>query len=95
VDGEGELDGLHTCRSAYANLVDVPSVELPNLVRVMPGDPQRSWLVQKLDGTQHDSDGRCVDTCGDAMPLGEKPLPSSVRAAVRAWIAGGAIDDCP
>lgn len=92
----GRLDGLHRCGTAYAHLVGVPSAELSDRLLVAPGAPDLSWLVQKLDGTQAAFDGQCVDgSCGGTMPLGETPLPTGVLAALRTWIAGGAIDDCP
>ncbi len=96
VDGEGELDGLNGCASAHANLVGVPSVQLPGRDRVEPGAPALSWLVHKLDGVQDDFAAQCVGgTCGARMPLEPPPLDRAVRDAIAAWIADGAANDCP
>jgi hypothetical protein len=73
---------LYTGR-AYESLVDVPSVAGP-LKRVAPGDPEESFLVRKLDGTQADVGG------GARMPMGSAPLPAELVTSIRAWIAAGA-----
>jgi hypothetical protein len=67
--------------NAYALLVGVPSVQEPSLLRVDPGNPNDSYLIRKLEGTQ---------TVGGRMPLGLNPLPAADIAVVRQWIADGA-----
>jgi hypothetical protein len=95
-EGEGALNGLTSCRLGYANLVDVPSTLLPIRVRVEPGSPEVSWLMQKLDGSQNAFDDQCVGgSCGAPMPLEPPPLDAAVRDALRSWIASGAPNDCP
>jgi hypothetical protein len=71
--------------NAYASIVDVPSQEVPVLDRVEPGDPDRSYLVNKIEGTAAAVGG--VET---RMPLGQDPLPQSDIDLIRAWIAAGA-----
>jgi len=94
--GAGGLGELQACDSAYASFVGVPSTELPTRDRVHAGDPTTSWLVDKLDGTQHDFDAQCVGgSCGGQMPLNRPQLPQAVRDAIRRWIMNGAPDDCP
>jgi hypothetical protein len=96
VGGDGGLEGLHTCATAHASLVDVPSAALPSRDLVEPGAPALSWLLQKLDGTQGAFDGQCVgSSCGERMPLGETPLDADVLDAIRTWVLDGAADDCP
>jgi len=73
-----ELDAAH----AYDLLVGVPSAEEPNLLRVNPGDPDASYLVQKIEGA--------AGIEGGQMPLGETPLPQATIDAIRQWIANGA-----
>jgi hypothetical protein len=67
--------------SAYAMLVNAPSVEVSSLNRVTPGDPDSSYLIQKLEGHA---------AVGGQMPLGQPPLPASTIAVIRKWIANGA-----
>jgi hypothetical protein len=67
--------------NSYALLVGVPSVELPSLQRVRAGDPDASYLVQKIEG--HAS-------VGGRMPLGGPPLPDATIAVIRQWITDGA-----
>lgn len=66
---------------AYALLVNVPSGEVPTLMRVLPGDPDSSYLIQKLEGTA---------AKGAQMPRGGPPMSPEFIATVRQWIAAGA-----
>lgn len=70
---------------AYANIVDVPSVELPGMRRVRPSLPDSSYLVHKVQGT-HTS----VGGTGDRMPLGGAPLTATEIERIRGWILVGA-----
>jgi mono/diheme cytochrome c family protein len=68
----------------YANLVGPMSTKAPGLPRVKPGDPEGSFLWQKLEGTARE---------GKAMPqtpYGWKKLPDRELDLVRRWIATGA-----
>lgn len=67
--------------SSYALLVNAPSAEVPSLQRVQPGNPDASYLIQKLEGTA---------TVGSRMPLNGPPLPASTIAVIRQWITDGA-----
>lgn len=73
--------------AARASLVAVQSVESP-LRRIEPGDPARSYLMHKLDGTHLDAGGS-----GDRMPFGQPQLDEATRERFRAWIAAGAHDN--
>jgi len=66
---------------AYALLVNIPSQEVPALMRVLPGDPNNSYLVQKLEGTA---------AIGAQMPRNGPPMSPEFIAMVRRWIAEGA-----
>jgi len=70
--------------NSYALLVDVASAEAPSILRVAPGDPDNSYLIQKLEGTA---------SVGGQMPLGGTPLPQASIDVIRQWIVDGAIDD--
>lgn len=69
---------------AYAGLVGVAS-RGSGLPRVAPGEPERSYLVHKLQGTHLDQGGT-----GERMPMGQEPLAERDIALVREWIAAGA-----
>ncbi|NYH93757.1 c-type cytochrome [Novosphingobium marinum] len=72
-------------RKAVANLVNVASTEAPNLKRVVPGKPDASYLIMKLEGTHLQNGGS-----GLQMPFGVGPLSKDQIAKVRTWIAQGA-----
>jgi hypothetical protein len=67
--------------NSFALLVNQPSMQVPALLRVSPGDPQNSYLVQKIEGRA---------AVGGQMPLGRNPLPQASIDLVRSWIAAGA-----
>jgi len=68
--------------NSYALLVGVPSTEVPSLLRVKPGDPANSYLVQKLEGHA---------AVGAQMPFGGPPLPAATIAFIQQWISDGAL----
>ena len=69
-------------------IVDVPSVERLGLVRVLSGDADSSYLVNKIEGTQ-----AAVGGAGDRMPPGAAPLPDFAIDIIRRWIDEGALDN--
>jgi hypothetical protein len=71
---------------AYANLFDVRSLGSP-LLRVSPGDNDRSYLWLKLAAATKPGS---VDIGGAPMPLGLPPLSENELEAVRLWIYAGA-----
>lgn len=64
------------------SLIGVASPRNASLVRVVPADPNNSFLIQKLEGTQR---------LGDRMPLGGPFLPQADINVIRQWIANGAL----
>jgi Ca2+-binding RTX toxin-like protein len=88
----GRCIGCHNTTSAphglvlaeghsYDLLVNVASAEVPSLKRVKPGDPDNSYLVQKVEGTA---------AVGGRMPLNRDPLTEDQIALIRQWISDGA-----
>jgi hypothetical protein len=73
-----------TADSAYLKIVGVPSMEVPALQRVHPGDADSSYLVMKLEGTAAE---------GDRMPLDEPPLTDALIQRIRTWIDEGALNN--
>jgi hypothetical protein len=68
------------------NLINVPAQACGPLVRVLPGDPERSVLVRKITGT----------SCGQRMPLdtpGFFDANPGLLARITSWILSGAPDD--
>lgn len=83
--GAGAPQGLRLDdANSYGMLVGVPSAESPSTLRVAPGDPDNSYLVQKLEGSA---------SVGAQMPLGAPPLEQAAIDVIRQWISDGAIDD--
>ena len=66
---------------SFDNLVNVPSSQDSSLTLVIPGDPDNSLLVQKVEGTQ---------PIGSRMPLGGAPLSNAEIQTIRDWIEAGA-----
>jgi hypothetical protein len=82
--GAGAPAGLRLDEaSSFGALVGVASSEAPSLLRVEPGDPDNSYLVQKLEGRA---------AFGGRMPLNQPALPAATIAVIRQWIADGAPD---
>jgi methionine-rich copper-binding protein CopC len=73
-----QLDQAHS----YALLVGVPSAEVPGVMRVKPGDPADSYLIQKLQGSS--------GIVGVQMPFGGPYLPQTTIAFIQQWITNGA-----
>jgi hypothetical protein len=69
--------------NSYAMLVGIQSGQDPAFMRVLAGNPDSSYLIQKLEGTA---------SGGGMMPPGGA-LPQTSIDTVRQWITDGAIDD--
>jgi len=75
------LNLLHD--TAYAALVGVTSSGKPGATRVVPNDPDNSYLIQKLEGSP--------DIAGQRMPRGSGPfLTEGQMTIIRRWISEGA-----
>lgn len=72
---------LSSAQNSFANLVSVASIEVPGLMRIKPGDPDNSYLVHKISGTQ---------AVGARMPLGGAPLSQTTINMIRDWVSAGA-----
>lgn len=74
---------------SFASLVNVASRERPGVMRVLPGDPDNSYLVHKLEGPDvHPG------LVGRQMPFNGPPyLTSGQMLVVRRWIEQGAKND--
>jgi hypothetical protein len=81
-------------QAIFSGIVDQPAVEEPDMDVVKTGDPQHSFLLQKVDGlgcpTLQCAAGMA---CGQPMPLGGPPLAESVRDVLRRWVGQGARND--
>jgi hypothetical protein len=85
-EGSNARKGLRlTAGKSFSNLVNVPSQQLPAELRVIPTDPDRSYLVRKLEGTK--------DIIGKRMPQRPPWLEQSQIDLVRSWITRGAPND--
>ena len=76
---EADLD--LTAGNAYANLVNVASVQVA-LNRVTPGDAENSYLIHKLDGRS--------GIVGDRMPTNGPFLTTAQIDVIEQWINDGA-----
>jgi hypothetical protein len=80
--GGGAPEGLRLdAANSYNMLVGVPSTEVPSLLRVKPGDPADSYIIQKLQGHA---------AVGAQMPFGGPYLSADTIAFIQQWITNGA-----
>ena len=71
---------------AYASLIDVASRGKAGAVRVVPGDPDHSYILQKLEGAPA--------IVGERMPRTGGPyLTEGQISIIRRWIETGAKND--
>jgi hypothetical protein len=84
--GGGAPEGLRLdAANSFNLLVGVPSTEVPSLQRVKPGDPDNSYIIQKLEN--HAAVGaQMPDGCPSTQPC----LSTSTIAFIRQWITDGA-----
>ena len=67
--------------ASFNSLVMMPSLQVPALSRVMPLNPDASYLIQKLEGTA---------AVGMQMPRGGPFLDQATIDVIRQWITDGA-----
>jgi hypothetical protein len=83
----GQLQ-MSTAAQAYSSLVSAPALgtacSATGLLRVAPGDPDNSLLVQKLEAA--------MPICGQHMPPGGT-VPAEQLVQLRMWIERGALED--
>ncbi len=74
---------------AYDLLVNAASDENTQMWRVVPGDPENSYLMVKILGDENDP--RFI---GKRMPRDGPPYLSDVEnEMIRSWISAGALDN--
>lgn len=100
--GPGIVDGSIVATDAVlaeiSMSLDTLSIEVPDWLRVKRGDPEHSYLMRKLDGSQRCGDLTCVVVLGSSKPCGERmpggdaapPLEPVELRKVRDWIKQGA-----
>ena len=79
--------GLMDLRSgaAFGSLVGVTSSVKPGAIRVVPGDPENSYLIHKLEGR--------TGIVGTPMPRGNSLLTAGQILVIKRWIELGARND--
>ena len=81
--------------AAYAQLVDNPSQVRKGAMRVKRGDPEASFLVNKLEGNLNSGEGKRMpldDQSG--MPIVPSPISGDyVEKVLKPWILAGAPDN--
>ena len=76
----GELDLMK--ETSYSSLVNVKSVTFPEILRIKPGDPDNSLLINRLDGT-----------IIVAPPLERTSVSENELKIIRTWIKNGALNN--
>lgn len=72
---------LSSAADSHDALVNVASIQVPELDRVEPTNPDNSYLIQKLEGTA---------AVGTRMPQGGPFLDQATVDTIRQWIMDGA-----
>lgn len=67
---------------SWLELVDIPSPQVPDRLRVQPGRADASYLFEKINCD--------LPEVGDRMPRGRLPMPLDEQALIRDWINQGA-----
>ena len=79
----GRFNGLDLSPAvSYNNLVNVASRGRPAVIRVLPNNPDASYIIHKLEGQS--------TIAGVRMPLGGPFLTSGQILVIRRWIEIGA-----
>ncbi len=79
--GSNPPDGLLlTAGNSWSNIVNVDAVQI-DLKRILPGDPDDSYLVRKVQGT---------GIVANRMPLGGPALSNEEVELIRQWVEDGA-----
>jgi hypothetical protein len=71
--------------NSYSLLVGVPSTEVPSIMRVKPGDPANSYIIQKLQGIA--AVGKQMP---DGCPTSQPCLTDTQIGFIQQWITNGA-----
>ena len=77
-----------TATNVYSSIVNVDSLELSSMKRIMPNDASASYLFHKISGTHMAMGGS-----GDSMPPPISGLPSLTAneiSDIETWINQGA-----
>ncbi len=83
--GSAPKEGLDLSASIWAHIVNRPSTQVPEQMLVVPGDPDASYLYEKVS--------RPMPAKGVRMPNTSPPLEDRALTALREWIRLGAHDD--
>ncbi|WP_299697276.1 c-type cytochrome domain-containing protein [Hydrocarboniphaga sp.] len=75
--------------SSYDMIVNVVSQEQPTLARIAPGDPDASYLIQKIAGAAGISGARMPYGCPTSQPC----LDAATIDVIRQWVSNGALND--
>jgi hypothetical protein len=88
------LGGHVSSADIVANLVNVPTATGGQFIRVVPGDPEHSWIYLKASALA--ANAGCVETTTAQCKTGQMPPSDSVRpttaelGALYDWIKSGA-----
>ena len=72
---------LSSADASVTSLFDIPSIEVPTILRIAVHDADNSYLIHKLEGTSADN---------SRMPLGGPFLDQATIDVIRRWIDTGA-----
>ena len=71
---------------AYAQTVNVKSAQVPTLKRFLPGKPDDSYIIRKIEGGPNIAGVQMPQGCPGACLNGAKALTPDNIAAIRQWV---------
>ena len=96
----GQSPGTPVVATIFAGIINQPAAEDVKMSLVVPGAPDKSYLVHKVDGDACQFAAECNTTsnplfknCGIQMPFQAGSLDVATRDTIRRWIAQGAKND--
>jgi len=82
-----------TAGTAYSQIVNVKSAQVPSLKRILPGNPDQSYIIRKIEGGPNIAGVQMPQGCPGA-PLNSAKCPSADEiAAIRQWVTECALNN--
>jgi hypothetical protein len=90
----GVMPSASELSAIFAANVNADSLKATGMKIVVPGKPDQSFMMFKVDNALSCPGVTCKDAaCGTSMPQASATLPAATRDTIRRWISQGAKND--